>query len=289
VRRTFLAAAVLAGAVALAATAPAVRAQSHAVLANGETLFHIGGCTNCHTARGGGLLAGGDPIRTPFGTFHPPNITPDPETGIGGWSEADFLRAMRDGRAPDGTPYYPAFPYTSYHLMTDPDLRALWAYLRTLPPVRRPTPDHELGFPYNLRFGLYLWQWLFHEPRPFEPDPARDEVWNRGAYLVLGPGHCAECHTPRNWFGALDRDRLFAGNPDGPGGDEVPNITGDPERGIGSWSLDQLVFYLKIGMRPDGDFAGGEMAKVIENGTSKLSGNDRLAIATYLKSLPPAR
>lgn len=288
-RRRSLAATVLASFVVLAATASAGGAEDDALLANGETLFHIGGCTNCHTAKGGDWLAGGDPIVTPFGSFYPPNITPDPETGIGRWSEEDFVRAMREGRAPDGRPYYPAFPYTSYHLMTDADLRALWAYLRTVPPVRRQMPDHDLSFPWNIRFGLYLWQWLFHVPKAFTPDPSKDELWNRGAYLVLGPGHCAECHSPRSWLGALDQERLFAGNPQGPGGDQVPNITSDPERGIGSWSVEQLVFYFKIGMRPDGDFAGGEMAKVIQNGTAKLSDQDRLAIATYLKSLPPRR
>lgn len=277
---------VLLGAAASVNVAAAGEGGPNAV---GETLFHIGGCTNCHTAKGGALLAGGDPIRTPYGTFHPPNITPDRETGIGGWSEADFLRAMRDGRAPDGSPYYPAFPYTSYHRMTDADLRALWRFLRGVPAVRRSVPDHELGFPYRLRFGLHLWQWLYHEPEPFEPDPSKDALWNRGAYLVLGPGHCAECHTPRNWMGALDWDRAFTGNPDGPGGDEVPNITSDPEHGIGAWSLEQLAFYLKVGMRPDGDFAGGEMAKIIENGTSRISEDDRRAIATYLLSLPARR
>lgn len=276
-------------AIVLSAAVVSAEATAADDIAAGERLFHIGGCTNCHTAKGGERLAGGDPIRTPFGTFYPPNITPDPETGIGRWTVDDFLRAMRDGRAPDGSPYYPAFPYTSYHRMSEPDLRALWAFLQTIEPISRAVPAHELGFPWKLRFGLYAWQWLFHQPQPFTPDPTKDELWNRGAYLVLGPGHCAECHTPRNWLGALDRERMFAGNPVGPGGDEVPNITSDPEKGIGAWSLDQLVFYLEIGMRPDGDFAGGEMKKVIENGTSRISRQDRVAIATYLKSLPPAR
>lgn len=264
-------------------------ARAETVKSRGELVYAIGGCTNCHTRKGGAELAGGDPIRTPFGTFHPPNITPDPETGIGGWSYGDFVRAMRDGRAPDGSPYYPAFPYTSYHHITDDDLRALWDFLRTVPPVKSPRREHELGFPYDLRFGLYLWQWLFHEPRPFEPDPGKSEEWNRGAYLVLGPGHCAECHTPRGWLGQLDVERMFAGNPEGPEGGKVPNITSDPEVGIGRWSLDQLIFYLKVGMRPDGDFAGGPMAKVIENGTSRLPDSDVRAIAVYLKSLPPRR
>jgi len=255
----------------------------------GAQVFAIAGCANCHTARNGPPLAGGDPLRTPFGIFHPPNITPDPETGIGRWTYGDFVRAMREGRAPDGTPYYPAFPYTSYHRMTDADLWALWAYLRRVPPVRAPRRDHELSFPYGLRSGLHLWQWLFHDPRPFVPDPDRDGTWNRGAYLVLGPGHCAECHTPRGWFGQLDEDRLFAGNPDGPEGTKVPNITPDPEVGIGRWSVDQIVFYLRVGMRPDGDFAGGPMAKVIENGTSRLPDSDLRAIAVFLKSLPPRR
>ncbi|GBD44552.1 Gluconate 2-dehydrogenase cytochrome c subunit [bacterium HR40] len=277
--------AVLAGAATLATVAAGAATVDPA--ARGETLFHIGGCVNCHTAKGGATLAGGDPLRTPFGTFHPPNITPDPETGIGSWTLADFVRAMREGRAPDGMPYYPAFPYTSYHRLTDEDLADLFAYVRSLPPVQKRTPDHDLRFPYNLRFGLYLWQWLFHDPQPFVPDPAKDPLWNRGAYLVLGPGHCAECHTPRNWLGALDTTRLFAGNPAGPGGDKVPGITADPENGIGRWSRDQLAFYLKVGMRPDGDFAGGEMARVIENGTSRLADEDRLAIATFLLSLSP--
>ncbi len=261
-------------------------ARTSAEPLSGEQLAAIGGCTNCHTAKGGAYLAGGDPIVTPYGVFYAPNITPDPATGIGDWQEIDFVRAMRAGRAPDGTPYYPAFPYTSYHRMTDADLAALFTHLRSVPAVRAPRREHRLRFPYGFRFTLRLWQWLFHEPRPFEPDPTRDPLWNRGAYLVLGPGHCAECHTPRGPFGQLDWSRAFAGNPDGPEGDDVPNITGDPERGIGSWSLDQLVLYLEIGMRPDGDFAGGPMAKIIEIGTGRLPPRDRLAIATYLRSLP---
>ncbi len=275
-------------ALTLLAALPAL-ATGDASAERGEMVFALGGCTNCHTAKRGPLLAGGDPLRTPFGTFYPPNITPDRATGIGGWTFADFVRAMRAGRAPDGTPYYPAFPYTSYHRLTDEDLRDLWAYLQTVPPVRAPRRDHELAFPYNLRFGLYVWQWLFHESEPFAPDPARSAEWNRGAYLVFGAGHCAECHTPRGWLGQLDWERAFTGNPAGPEGEKIPNITSDPEVGIGRWSLEQIVFYLKIGMRPDGDFAGGSMAKVIENGTSRLPDSDLRAMAVYLKSLPPRR
>ncbi len=265
--------------------APAAGAQTPDPVAAGALVAAIGGCTNCHTRENGPAMAGGDPLVTPYGTFFAPNITADPETGIGDWSLADFRRAMREGRAPDGTPYYPAFPYTSYHRMTDEDLAALFAYLRSLPAVRSPSPPHELRFPYRFRSGLSLWQWLFHRPRPFAPDPARDALWNRGAYLVLGPGHCGECHTPRGWFGQLDPARAFTGNPEGPEGVRVPDITADPERGIGGWSLEQIVFYLEIGMRPDGDFAEGAMAKIIDRGTSRLPAEDRLAIATYLKSL----
>lgn len=277
-------------AVALAAAlgalaAPAARAAEADRLARGELLFNIGGCTNCHTAKDGPLLAGGDPLVTPFGTFHAPNITPDPETGIGRWSEADFVRAMRDGRSPTGAPYYPAFPYTSYARMSEADLLDLKAYLDTVPPVRRPSPPHELSFPYNIRAGLRLWQWAFHDPSPFTPDPGRSPAWNRGAYLVLGPGHCGECHTPRGWHGALDQGRAFAGARLGK--DVVPNITSDPERGIGKWSLADIRALLQIGIKPDGDFVAGEMGKIVSNGTGKLPEGDREAIAEFLASLPP--
>jgi mono/diheme cytochrome c family protein len=252
----------------------------------GELLFHIGGCTNCHTAKNGPPLAGGDPLPTPFGTFHPPNITPDPETGIGGWTDEDFIRAMREGRAPDGTPYYPAFPYTSYRNMLEDDLRALKAYLDTLPAVRQETAPQELGFPYDQRWGLHLWQWLFLDREDaFEADPSQSEAWNRGAYLVLGPGHCAECHTPRSWYGALDRGHLFAGA--GAGKERVPNITSSSD-GIGDWSTSDITTFLKLGIKPDGDFVGGEMARIVSNATSKLPQEDIDAIAAYLQSLPPS-
>jgi mono/diheme cytochrome c family protein len=258
----------------------------------GELIFNIGGCTNCHTAKGGQLLAGGDPLRTPFGSFYPPNITPDPETGIGGWSEADFARAMREGKAPDGSPFYPSFPYTSYTRLTEADVRALKAYLDTIPPVRQPSKPHELGFPYSQRWGLHAWQLAFFEPARFQPDPARDTAWNRGAYLVEGPGHCQECHTPRNLAGARQADRAFAGGPDpsdATGKKTIPNITQDPDVGLGKWGESDIVTVLTLGMLPDGDFVGGEMAKVVTNATGKLPPEDVQAIATYLKSLPARR
>ncbi len=280
-----LARAALAAAIATVLGCGAAPAASPETLARGELLFHIGGCTNCHTATGGPLLAGGDPLRTPFGTFYAPNITPDPQTGIGGWSTADFVRAMREGRSPKGEPYYPAFPYTSYALMSEEDLAALKAYLDTIPPVRQASRPHELPFPFNIRWGLRLWQWAFHDPKPFTPDPGRSEAWNRGAYLVLGPGHCGECHTPRTWYGVLDHRRAFTGGQ--LGHQVIPAITRDPQRGIGRWSAQDLRAFLSIGIKPDGDFVGGEMAKVVRNGTAKLPEADREAIVEFLLSLAP--
>ena len=259
----------------------------------GELLFDIGGCTNCHTSKDGPLLAGGEPIVSPFGTFYAPNITPDSETGIGGWSNEEFIQAMRFGISPEGEPYYPAFPFTSYTKMSDDDLRALKAYLDSIPPVQAENPAHQLRMPIwpyleipiDPRFTLWGWRWLFFEPKEWVESDAHDAAWNRGAYLVEGPGHCSECHTPRNMFGALDDSQYFRGNPDGAEGEKVPDIT-PTENGIGEWSSADVTLFLQMGMLPDGDFAGSNMAKIIENGTSKLSNEDRAAMAAYLMSLP---
>ena len=190
---------------------------------------------------------------------------------------------MREGRDPAGWPLYPAFPYTSYTRMTDADLAALKAYLDGLPAVAQACRPHELWFPFNLRWGLYLWQWLFFAPERFEPDPARDAVWNRGAYLALAPGHCAECHTPRTFYGVLEWDHAFTGARLGK--EKVPDITPDPS-GLGKWSAGDLATFFTLGMLPDGDFVGSEMAKVVNNGTSKLPEADVAAIVAYLQSLP---
>lgn len=270
-------------AVSMALAGTAARAAD----SKGELLFHIGGCTNCHTAKDGAMLAGGDPIATPFGNFIAPNITPDPETGIGRWSLEDFVRAMREGRDPAGRPLYPAFPYTSYTRMSDEDLAALKTYLDSVPAVRQEARPHELRFPFNLRWGLYLWQWLFFTPERFAPDPVRDAVWDRGAYLVLGPGHCGECHTPRTFYGVLDWSRPFAGGQIGK--ERVPDITPAKTHGLGEWSSSDIATLLKLGMTPDGDFVGSDMAKIVNNGTSKLPDEDIAAIALFIKSLPPRR
>lgn len=256
----------------------------------GEYLFNAAGCYGCHTdEKGGGKpLAGGRPLATPFGTFYPPNITPDPDHGIGRWSDADFVRALREGKGREGEPLYPAFPYTSYTRMTDRDLSDLKAYLFTREAVSTPNKPHELAPPFSWRFALAGWQWLYLNavgPRP--DDPSKPPEWNRGRYLVEAVAHCGECHTPRTALGGPDRDRPLAGSPKGPDGDKVPNITPHPKAGIGSWSPGDIALLLEIGLLPDGDVAGGAMAEVVRNSTSKLTAEDRAAIAAYLKSIPP--
>jgi mono/diheme cytochrome c family protein len=256
-------------------------------LDNGKTMFLGGGCASCHatpkqadkTRLGGGLG-----LKSPFGTFFTPNISPDRKDGIGGWSEADFVTAMWKGTAPDGSHYYPAFPYTSYQRMKLEDVRDLFAYLKTLPPVEGKPRDHDLPFYLKIRRLLGGWNFLFLDGQPFKPDPSKSEEWNRGAYLVNGPGHCAECHSPRNVLGAIIAGRRFAGGPDPEGGDGwVPNIT---PAGIGDYSQRDIERILETGDMPNGDSVGGAMTAVVDN-ISKISAADRAAIALYLKSLPP--
>lgn len=263
----------------------AVPAEAAGDATRGEYVFHASGCQSCHTAKGAPPLAGGVTFDTPFGVFVSPNITPDPETGIGGWSEEDFIRALREGISPDGSPYYPSFPFTSYTKMTDEDLRDLKAYLDTVTPVRNDPGGHDLGFPFSMRFGLWPWRWVFFEERRFIPNPDKSDEWNRGAYLTEGPGHCGECHSPRNFAGVVDEDRAYTGTDAGPEGKPVPGLRADDD--IGAWSIGDITTFLQIGLTPDGDFVGGAMTDVVNNDTGKLTDADVRAIAVYLKDLPP--
>ncbi len=254
-------------------------------LANGRTMFLAGNCASCHAAsrEERTKLGGGVALRSPFGTFYGPNISPHPTDGIGRWSEADFVTAMWDGTSPDDRHYYPAFPYTFFQRMRQTDLRDLFAYLKTLPPVAGKAPADEIAFPFNIRRGVGLWKLLYLDGKRFQPDPARSAQWNRGAYLVNGPAHCAACHSPRDWLGGIIESQRFAGGPDPEGKGWVPNIT---QKGLADWTEDDIDFMLETGDLPDGDSVGGSMREIIRN-TSKLSPEDRTAMAVYLKSLPP--
>jgi mono/diheme cytochrome c family protein len=193
---------------------------------------------------------------------------------------------MTEGISPGGHPYYPAFPYPSYTRMTERDLIDLKAYLDTVEPVENAVPEHAVDIPFGFRPLLKGWQLLFFEDGTFAPDPSRSEAWNRGAYIVRGPGHCGECHTPRNALGAPERDRFLAGTPDGPDGKPVPNITPHAD-GIASWGKSDLVFAFQTSILPDGDVFGGAMAEVVEDGLSHLSPEDLEAIAEYLLTVEP--
>lgn len=257
-------------------------------LANGRTLFHAGGCASCHATPGQDdktRLGGGLALHSPFGTFYAPNISPHPRDGIGGWTPAQFLRAMRGGVSPDGRHYYPSFPYTSYQRMTPADVRDLFAFMQTLPPMEGRARGHDLPFPFNIRRGLGLWKLAFLDGRMFEPDAAKSASWNRGAYLVEGPGHCAECHSPRNVLGAIPSGRRFSGGPNPESKGWVPNITPD-ETGLKDWSKGDVVEVLTSGLTPTGDSVGSNMASVVRN-VSQIPEADRAAMADYLLSLPP--
>jgi len=252
----------------------------------GEYLAKAGGCLGCHTEdrKSAVPYAGGRALKTPFGIFYGPNLTPDPQAGLGKWSEADFVRALRTGIRPDGEPFFPAFPYPSFTRVTDADLRDLWAYLRTLKASSQPSRAHELRFPFGWRFLLWGWRWLFFSPQPFAPDPARNATVNRGAYLVQALGHCGECHTARNFLGATRSDRLLAGAAKGPEGKRVPNLT--PAK-LKKWSDGELKDFLTSGLTPEGDVAAEAMGEVIRNTTSQLTLADLAALVAYLRALAP--
>ncbi|MFI4988405.1 MAG: c-type cytochrome [Alphaproteobacteria bacterium] len=282
----------LALALALAATVAETRAAGDAAAGSAERgayVFAAAGCAECHTEKGGKPLAGGRALKTPYGTFYSPNITPDPAAGIGKWSETDFRRALREGIGPDGTHFFPAFPYPSFTLMTDEDIRDLFAYLKSLPAVAQANRRHELRFPFRYRLLMLGWNRLYLKRGPLPPDPERSPQWNRGAYLVQALGHCGECHTPRNWFGALNWEKVLSGSTAGPDGESVPNLTPDQDTGIGKWSEKDIVYLLETGQKPDGDDVGHGMNAVVDQSTSKLTPEDRAAVAAYLKALPPVR
>jgi mono/diheme cytochrome c family protein len=254
----------------------------------GARLFAAGGCASCHAAKGAKgnarlLLGGGAALATPFGHFQPPNISPGPD-GIGSWTLAQFDNAMRRGIAPDGRHYYPAFPYASYARMKAADIADLYAYLRSLPAVAGTPPDGDIPFPFNIRRGIGAWKRLYLNDRPIVALPANAPAQVRdGQYLVEGPGHCGECHTPRDGLGGIDAARWLAGAPDPEGGKgRIPNIT--PARL--TWSEAEIADYLATGFTPDYDSVGGTMVEVQAN-MAALPPADRAAIAAYLKAVPP--
>ncbi len=258
-------------------------------LKNGETLFNIGGCASCHAAdakTAPQLLGGGHELKTAFGTFVVPNISSDAKAGLGAWSEAEFVTAMMNGVGRNGEHLYPAFPYTSYQRMRINDVRDLFAYLKTLPSVSISAGPHKLGFPFNIRRTLGIWKLLFLDGKAFEPQVTQSAAFNRGAYLVEGPGHCAECHSRRNLLGGITADGRMAGGPNPEGKGFIPNISQHPRDGLGDWSLKDFEYLLKAGGTPAGATVADEMEDVVGN-TSKLSDDDRRAMAEYLKSLPP--
>jgi mono/diheme cytochrome c family protein len=226
-------------------------------------------------------------MKTPFGTVYSTNITPAPNTGIGKWSDADFLKAMTEGVGPDGTHYFPVFPYTSFTKMTPQDVLDLKAYLFSIPAVEQANKPPDLPPPFGWRLNIRLWKWLYFRPGVWQPDTTQSSAWNRGAYLATALGHCDECHTPRNLLGGLKTQMRYAGAVDGPEGELAPNITPDTETGIGTWDLPDVVWFLQTGFKPDGDDTQGLMSEIIEQGYKHLTETDLQALAVYLRTLKP--
>ncbi|PJJ86412.1 mono/diheme cytochrome c family protein [Brevirhabdus pacifica] len=249
----------------------------------GAYLARASGCIACHTdfEKGGAPLAGGAPLKTDFGVFYPPNLTSDKVHGIGDWSREDFAKAIRQGVSPEGEPYYPTFTYPFYANFTDQDIADLYAAFTTVPPVAEETPEHEVSFPFDQRWGLKLWRASFLERPLTDPDPGRSELWNRGKELVNGAAHCGACHTGRNFAGARVSEARFEGSDSLPGGRKSPSIRARDLRERG-WTVSNLAYALQTGLTPEGDAFGGSMAEVVQNGTSFLRQEDLTAMATYL-------
>ena len=255
----------------------------------GAYLARASGCVACHTSieAGGAALAGGAPLDTPFGSFVPPNITPDPVGGIGGWTLDEFAVAVRQGVSPGGEAYYPAFPYEFYAGLSDQDVADIFAAIQAVPAVPEPASPHDVSFPFNLRWGLKLWRAAFLQPFEASPVMGRSEAWLRGQALVEGPTHCAACHTGRNLLGGLKDGEAMAGSDALPGGSVAPSIRAEDLRARG-WTAASLAYALRTGLAPDGDALGGSMAEVVHAGTSYLDEADRVAIAAYILDVDAA-
>jgi len=258
-----------------------------ALVAKGEYLTKAADCAACHTARGGQPFAGGRAFKLPFGTIYSTNITPDRKTGIGQWSDAEFVRALHRGIGRNGEDLYPAFPYTSYALLSTDDVLAIRAYLSTVRPVSLRNTDNTLVFPFNQRYVLRAWKLLFVPTRPWDPSAAHDAAWNRGSYLAEALAHCGECHTPRNLMFALKSGRKYAGAV--VDGWKAYNITSDSETGIGAWSDAEIEQYLSSGHAPGRGSAGGGMGEAIDLSLRHLSSEDIAALTRYLRTIPAQR
>jgi mono/diheme cytochrome c family protein len=266
--------------VSLTGTAFARDFESFDRIERGRYLAVLGDCAGCHTPPRGAPFAGGVALQTPFGTLVAPNITPDPDTGIGNMTNDEFLAALHEGRGHNGKRLYPAMPYPAYTKMTDDDVLAMRAYFATVAPVSNRVESNQLPFPLNIRFATVFWNWLNFRRGRYQPNPQKSGAWNRGAYIVEGPAHCGTCHTPKTLLGGDKNSAALTGAT--LQGWFAPDITNDPRKGIGGWSRDDLVQYLKSGANK-WTLASGPMAEAVSHSTSRMSDEDMLAIATYLK------
>ena len=266
-----------------------VQAEENDLVARGRYVFALAGGCGCHTPKDGPVNAGGRPLKTPYGTFYGTNITPEPTHGIGQWTDRQVIDAIRLGVRPDGSVVSPVMPYPALSGMSDEDVTALVAYLRSVPAVARENQPHQLSLPFA-GLAMRAWRWLFFTPAA-TPARAPGEGIARGRYISDSVAHCQECHTPRTTAGTLDHSRYLAGNQEGIDGEVTPNITPDPETGIGDWSEDEIVSLIQTGFLPNFDNVQGLMALVIEGvpagGYKDMTKEDAVAVARYLKSVPP--
>tara|TARA_Y100000031_G_scaffold154137_1_gene200980 strand:- start:753 stop:1595 length:843 start_codon:yes stop_codon:yes gene_type:complete len=252
----------------------------------GAYVLRLAGCVACHTSKDAGekgFLSGGEALQTPFGAFFGPNITSDADYGIGSWSLDDFSGALVNGVAPDGAHYYPAFPFTFYARLSDQDVVDLWAYMQTVPPVSKPSKAHRLSWPFDQRLLMAAWKTLFLSTDPVQTDESKTDSWNRGAYIVEGPGHCGACHSPRGPLGNIDGASRLTGSIFGPDDEATPAIDRESLK-ESDWIEDDLFWLLQIGVLPDGDVIGSTMGEVVDDSTGNLTDDDLRAIAEYLLS-----